>query len=463
MSEDVGKNADDDAGASSAAGARMAINRPKTSTMRRVGSVAAVALGVGVLGYSMLVPPPKSPVKTSDSEQFQKPAVGTAFGALTPSKKAGDQPDVFGHLDEALQKERHAAAKLAKAQQDQIDALQAKIAALAAAPTVPPVSAPATAPDTSTADALKKQIDDLRHQLAQQQATSDQRIAAMNASIKAQADAAQAQADAAQRTLSMQSRAKEQAALEARINSNAVVYDNGARSSSAMASNGPSDGTQGQGAGDRGQKSTDATARDFVQGGADAPAKVQHAQPMGDPAHTILQGTMIQATLENAVESALPGQLTAVVNYPVYSFDQSRILVPAGSRLFGSYSSDVTVGQSRVLVAWTRLVTPSGGSVLMKAFGGDDAGRSGITGDVHNRFGLKFGSAMLISLIAAAPSLAAAQTSNTTVATGAQAFGTGLQTATNAAIGAYVGLPPVITVEPGASVTVMVDRDLLLY
>jgi len=206
----------------------------------------------------------------------------------------------------------------------------------------------------------------------------------------------------------------------------------------------------------------DATGRDFVQSGREATA-TEVSQVIANPSNTVLQGTMIEATLENAVDSSLPGQITAIVTGPVWSFDQAQILIPAGARLFGDYSSDVAIGQGRILVAWTRLVTPDGQSVQMEAFGGDAQGRSGITGKVNTRFGARFGSAALISLLGAAPAVAAAKYTDEVSSDTAESMGEDLSAVMGSAVEAYTSLPPIITVATGAAITVMVDRDLEIW
>jgi hypothetical protein len=60
-----------------------------------------------------------------------------------------------------------------------------------------------------------------------------------------------------------------------------------------------------------------------------------------------------------------------------------------------------------VLIAWDRLVTTDGQSVLLAAYGTDRIGRSGLPGTVRNHFLQRFGTAALISLIGAVPTLAA--------------------------------------------------------
>ncbi|MGV8950844.1 MAG: TrbI/VirB10 family protein [Cypionkella sp.] len=249
-------------------------------------------------------------------------------------------------------------------------------------------------------------------------------------------------------------RAEREEVLKARIASPSVVFDDGKSGTTAEAGY-PMPPETGSG-------SRDAAGRDFVQSGR-KPAKAEVSQVITNPSNTVLQGTLIEATLENAVDSSLPGQLAAIVTRPVWSFDQAQVLIPAGSRLFGEYSSEVALGQGRILVAWTRLVTPDGQSVQMEAFGGDAQGRSGITGKVNSRFGHRFGSAALISLLGAAPAIAAAKYSDELSSDTAESIGKDLNAATGSAVQAYTSLPPIITVAPGAAITVMVDRDLEIW
>ena len=55
------------------------------------------------------------------------------------------------------------------------------------------------------------------------------------------------------------------------------------------------------------------------------------------------------------------GQIVAQVTSPVYDSPTGRyLLIPQDSRLLGEYDSRVAFGQSRVLLAWTRLILPDG-------------------------------------------------------------------------------------------------------
>lgn len=202
---------------------------------------------------------------------------------------------------------------------------------------------------------------------------------------------------------------------------------------------------------------------------AGRPVQVQRAEIIVNPANTVTQGTMIQAVLETAIDSTLEGPIRGVVTTDVVSYDGSRILIPRGSKLIGSYSADVETGQNRLLVAWERIIMPDNQSVQISSFGGDALGRSGTTGKVNSHFFKRFGAAALISTISAIPSLLEDEDSGggVTISTGGTDAATGVSDAlggaTDAAIGKYISIPPTITVAQGTRVTVMVDRDLEIF
>jgi type IV secretion system protein VirB10 len=201
---------------------------------------------------------------------------------------------------------------------------------------------------------------------------------------------------------------------------------------------------------------------DFVRS-VGRPAPVERASVIVNPANTVTQGTVIQASLETAIDSSLPGPIRAVVTQDVHSYDGTRILIPRGSRLMGRYSANVSIGQHRAMVAWERIILPDNQSVALSAFGGDAIGRAGVSGRVNRRFGERFGSAALISLLSSGPALASNEIENDMVRDGATRVSGDLQDATGSVLSDTLSLPPIITINQGARVTVMVDRDLEIF
>ncbi|ROT94697.1 TrbI/VirB10 family protein [Histidinibacterium lentulum] len=200
----------------------------------------------------------------------------------------------------------------------------------------------------------------------------------------------------------------------------------------------------------------------FVRAGATL-APVTRAEVIVNPGNTVVQGTIIQAVTETALDSTLPGAIRAIVSEDVHSFDGTRVLIPRGARLVGRYRSDVALAQSRVMVAWDRIILPDNQTVEISAFGGDELGRTGTTGFVDTRFAQRFGSAALISLIGALPAAAAGQIEDEAAADIASDVGTDLRDSTQSVMQDYLAIRPVIHVDQGTRITVMVDRDLEIF
>src|SRR5258706_16008318 len=73
-----------------------------------------------------------------------------------------------------------------------------------------------------------------------------------------------------------------------------------------------------------------------------------------------LQGKMIDAQLETAINTDLPGQIRAIVSKPLYAEQGQEALVTPGSRLNGVYNTAVSKGQGRVFGIWNRVIRPDG-------------------------------------------------------------------------------------------------------
>lgn len=120
-------------------------------------------------------------------------------------------------------------------------------------------------------------------------------------------------------------------------------------------------------------------------------------------AYELRAGSVIPATMISGINSDLPGQITAQISQDVFDTPTGRHrLIPQGSKLVGRYSHNVVMGQSRVLVAWQRIVFPDGKAFDIGSMGGaDSAGYAGFEDQVDRHYVRVFGSAILMSGIAA--------------------------------------------------------------
>jgi len=225
-------------------------------------------------------------------------------------------------------------------------------------------------------------------------------------------------------------------------------------------------------------KSTSGTAEDetgirelsdnekFLKSSATQGFKTAKANNLGDISKLIVQGTVISAILETAINTELPGNIRAQVTTPVYSFDGQNILMPAGTRLIGTYNSKISIAQKRVLIAWNRAITPDGKSVKLAATGTDRLGRAGQNGNVDTRFIQRFGTAILITSISAIPSFLAnddatgSSNSNNAATNVAKDASDDLKETTEKVLEDYLSLTPIIRIPQGTVMNILVNQDL---
>lgn len=188
-------------------------------------------------------------------------------------------------------------------------------------------------------------------------------------------------------------------------------------------------------------------------GGSSKPAT---ASKIRDQSTTIIEGAVIAAVLETALNSDLPGYVRAVVTRDVRGFDGSKILVPRGSRLIGQYKSGVALGQSRTFVIWTRLIRPDGATIELAAPATDGLGRGGLDGDVDTHFFERFGGAILLTLLNIGGA-AVTDSSDTSIVIASTRAG---MDAGSSTISQGMNIGPTVTVPQGSPVRVFVSQDL---
>jgi type IV secretion system protein TrbI len=183
--------------------------------------------------------------------------------------------------------------------------------------------------------------------------------------------------------------------------------------------------------------------------------------------HVVQAGNVIPASLITGIRSDLPGQITAQVTENVYDSPTGRfLLVPQGTRLIGIYDSQVSFGQSRVLLVWTRLIMPNGRSIVLERQPGvDTAGYSGLEDDVDNHWGALFKAALLSTLLGVGSEIGAGSDTGNNVGI-IQALRLGASDSLNQTgqkiVQRNLNIQPTLTIRPGFPVRVIVNRDLVL-
>lgn len=185
--------------------------------------------------------------------------------------------------------------------------------------------------------------------------------------------------------------------------------------------------------------------------------------------YQLTAGFVIPGTLISGINSELPGQIVAQVSQNVYDSATGKyLLIPQGARLVGSYSADVQYGQSRVLVAWQRIVFPDGKAMDLGAMpGSDSAGYGGFKDKVNNHYLRIFSSALFMSAVTAGATLSQPQSNfnnaNQRQSAGSalsEALGQQLGQATAMMIQKNLNISPTLMIRPGFRFNVVVTKDL---
>jgi type IV secretion system protein VirB10 len=180
--------------------------------------------------------------------------------------------------------------------------------------------------------------------------------------------------------------------------------------------------------------------------------------------YVLQAGTVIPAALITGLQSDLPGQITAQVTENVYDTPTGgSLLIPQGARLIGVYDSQVSFGQSRLLLVWTRLILPNGYSIVLERQPGADAiGQAGLEDGVDHHWGALFKAALLSTILAVGSELGSDQNDSDIVRALRRGTGDTLNQAGQQVVRRNLNIQPTLTIRPGYPVRVIVTRDLVL-
>lgn len=183
--------------------------------------------------------------------------------------------------------------------------------------------------------------------------------------------------------------------------------------------------------------------------------------------YEVKAGTIIPLTLETAINSDLPGEITAVVKTDIYDSKTGNILlIPAGSRVIGRYSSDVSFGQERVQAVINRITLPNQKSINVGTMNlVDKLGASGVSDKIDTKLGKVFTSVIMSAILGVGAGAVkedndddSDEWKNDAIdGGGTQAINVG-----NAYANKVLNVQPSLKIRNGYTVGLFVNKDLLL-
>jgi type IV secretion system protein VirB10 len=182
-------------------------------------------------------------------------------------------------------------------------------------------------------------------------------------------------------------------------------------------------------------------------------------------ANEIMAGAVIPAALVTALNSDLPGRVIAQITAPVYdSITGDHLLIPQGARLIGSYDSQNAYGDQRLLLVWNRLIMPNGWSISLQGMeGADPTGAAGVLDHTDFHLGRLAGAVGLSAIISVVANNAEDdQRANSFAQTVGDAAAQEAARTGGRIIDRELAVRPTLRVRAGASVRVLVTRDIRL-
>lgn len=180
--------------------------------------------------------------------------------------------------------------------------------------------------------------------------------------------------------------------------------------------------------------------------------------------YVVQAGAIIPAALITGLRSDLPGDVIAQVTEDVRdSQTGTYVLIPQGAKLVGQYDAQVSFGQSRALLAWTRLIMPNGHSIVLERQPGTDTqGFAGLEDEVDNHWEMLFKAAILSAVLSIGSEAGTSNSENNLAQAIRQGASQSFSRVGEQVVGRSLTVQPTITIRPGFPMNVLVTRDLIL-
>ena len=191
-----------------------------------------------------------------------------------------------------------------------------------------------------------------------------------------------------------------------------------------------------------------------------APSPIQpgrSVRPADPPGwERIYEGSFLEGVLLTQLSGDFPGPVLATVSVPFYSADRQRILIPRGARVVGTARAVQDPDQSRLAVAFHRLLLPDGSWIDLEFTGLNQAGEGALRDEVDRHYFSTFAAAGAIGVVSG---LALAGGSPFGLRAG---VGQGLGQSATSVLDRFLNRLPTITIRAGHRLRVWFTSDVLV-
>ena len=189
-------------------------------------------------------------------------------------------------------------------------------------------------------------------------------------------------------------------------------------------------------------------------GTAEPGRSVRPADPPGW--ERIYEGSFLEGVLLTQLTGEFPGPVLAMVSVPFYSADRQRVLIPRGARVVGTARAVQDPDQSRLAVAFHRLLMPDGSWIDLEFTGLNQAGEGALQDEVDRHYFSTFAAAGAIGVVSG---LALAGGSPFGLRAG---VGQGLGQSATSVLDRFLNRLPTLTIRAGHRLRVWFTSDVLV-
>ena len=180
--------------------------------------------------------------------------------------------------------------------------------------------------------------------------------------------------------------------------------------------------------------------------------------------YVLFEGTILETVLLNRLNGDFNSPVECLVTTDIYSHDRQHLLIPSGTKVLGEAKRVEAFGQTRLAVAFHRLIMPDGYSVNLDQFKGmNQIGDTGLRDQVNNHYFKIFGASLAVGAIGG---ISQAQSSGLLNQTGIQSMeagvGQSMGQTSQRILANFLNILPTITIREGHRVKVYLSGDLAL-
>jgi type IV secretion system protein VirB10 len=180
--------------------------------------------------------------------------------------------------------------------------------------------------------------------------------------------------------------------------------------------------------------------------------------------YLLFEGTVLEALLINRLDGSFSGPVSCLLSSHVYSRDREHLLIPEGSKIVGEASKVDSFGQTRLAVAFHRLIMPDGYSITLDRFKGiDQEGATALSDKVNHHYAGIFGASIAIGILGGVAQLGTGSALNSSSSDRIrEGFGIGMASSGEHILDRFLNLYPTVTIREGTRVKIYLSNDLLL-